>query len=151
MNMKRVVIITALLCLALSASAQLPWLKGKTPVPYQKKPVDTTKVAAPVPPPPDTLLATVTLTLDTSLLSPSYYLRSSACARSREFWFGLVAGGFGGLAVASEDARGICVIGAGVFGLLSLINHFQSISDLKKASRSLSRVHLSAGGVTIDL
>ena len=149
--MKRVVIITALLCLALSASAQLPWLKGKTPVPYQKKPVDTTKVTAPVPPPPDTLLATVTLTLDTSLLSPSYYLRSSANAQKREFLFGVLSGGFAALAVYSEDGRPIAIAGAGLCGVIALINHFTAISDLKKASKSLSRVHLTAGGVTIDL
>jgi hypothetical protein len=149
--MKRVVILAALLCcLSFSLSAQVPWMKGKTPVPYQKKPVDSTKVAEPVPP-PDTLLATVTLTLDTSLLSPSYYLRSSANSHKREFWFGVLSGGFAGLAVASEDARALCGISAGVFGVLALINHFQAISDMKKASKSLSRVHLTAGGVTIDL
>ena len=147
--MKKLIIIAALL-LPLAVSAQVPWMKDKTPVPYQKDTLssapatDTTPAFA-------TLPATVTFTLDTTLESPSYYLRLSANAHNRELLFGVLSGGFVTLAALDESSRGLCIAGAAICGVAAIVNYFSSSANLKKAGRSLSRVHVNAGGVAIDL
>ena len=147
--MKKLILIAALL-LPLAASAQLPWMKGKTPVPYRKDTVssapatDTTPAFA-------TLPATVTFTLDTTLEAPSYYLRQSANAHNRELLFGVLSGGFVTLAALDESSRGLCIAGAAICGVAAIVNYFSSSANLKKAGRSLSRLHVNAGGVAIDL
>ena len=147
--MKKLIIIAALL-LPLAVSAQVPWMKDKTPVPYQKDTLssapatDTTPAFA-------TLPATVTFTLDTTLESPSYYLRLSANAHNRELLFGVLSGGFVTLAALDESSRGLCIAGAAICGVAAIANYFSSSANLKKAGRSLSRVHVNAGGVAIDL
>ena len=147
--MKRYLLLLALL-LPVAASAQLPWMKGKTPVPYQK---DTTDKEAPLPPSPsfDTVPASLTVTLDTTLESPSYYLRLSANAHNRELLFGVLSGGFVTLAALDESSRGLCIAGAAICGVAAIANYFSASSNLKKAGKSLSRLHVAAGGVTIDL
>lgn len=144
MYMKRYLLLLALL-LPLAASAQLPWMKGKTPVPYQK---DTTDKEAPS---FETVPASLTVTLDTTLESPSYYLRLSANAHNREFLFGVLSGGFVTLAALDESSRGLCIAGAAICGVAAIANYFSASSNLKKAGKSLSRLHVTAGGVTIDL
>lgn len=148
--MKKLILIAALL-LPIAASAQLPWMKGKTPVPYQKDTVAKSSPVLDTTPAFATLPATVTFTLDTTLESPSYYLRQSANAHNREFLFGVLSGGFVTLAAIDESSRGLCIAGAALCGVASLINYFSASSNLKKAGRSLSRLHVTSGGVTIDL
>ena len=130
--MKKLIIIAALL-LPLAVSAQVPWMKDKTPVPYQK----------------DTLSSAPAT--DTTLESPSYYLRQSANAHNRELLFGVLSGGFVTLAALDESSRGLCIAGAAICGVAAIVNYFSSSANLKKAGRSLSRVHVNAGGVAIDL
>ena len=148
--MKKLILIAALL-LPLAASAQLPWMKGKTPVPYQKDTVAKSSPVLDTTPAFATLPATVTFTLDTTLESPSYYLRLSANAHNRELLFGVLSGGFVTLAALDESSRGLCIAGAAICGVAAIVNYFSSSANLKKAGRSLSRLHVNAGGVAIDL
>lgn len=148
MYMKLNLLFLALL-LPLAASAQLPWLKGKTPVPFQK---DTTRAAKPLPPPPDTLTATSVLFVnDSTLEAPSVYLRRAANAQGAEMVFAVCSVALVGLGAADERSSTICFVGAGVTGIIAIIQHITAISDLKKASKSLSRFHLQSNGITIDL
>ena len=147
--MKKLILIAALL-LPLAASAQLPWMKGKTPVPYQKDTLSSAP-ATDTTPAFVTLPATVTFTLDTTMESPSYYLRQSANAHNRELLFGVLSGGFVTLAALDESSCGLCIAGAAICGVAAIVNYFSSSANLKKAGRSLSRVHVNAGGVAIDL
>lgn len=154
----------ALLLLSMAASAQVPWMKGKTPVPYQK---DTTKVSKPLPPPPDTLTATSVLFVnDTTLLAPSVYLRRAAKAQTFELVFTAAAAATALIGVASynnniyvmedgtvnhlESSTGYYAV-AGVFGALAIVNHIVSIHNTRRASESLSRFHLLSNGISIDL
>ena len=152
MYMKRYLLLFALL-LPIAASAQVPWMKGKTPVPFQK---DTTRAAKPLPPPPDTLLVSSVLYVhDTTLLPASVYLQRAAGNQTREIIFGAVGGAFLGLAFASPDQDGtpsvpLLVVG-GVSAVVAIINHFGSIRNTRKAGKALSRVRLQSNGLTIDL
>lgn len=151
--MKKMFLFLALLALLLplAASAQVPWMKGKTPVPFQK---DTTKVVHKpdtVPPAPSVPITDLAFDLDTTLLSPSYYINSSASAQMCSFIFTVLAAGFTTSSFFVQDLTEPLLVGAGLCGLIAIINHLSSVSDLRKASKSLSRVHFSAGGVSIDL
>lgn len=139
----------ALLMFSMAATAQVPWMKGKTPVPFQK---DTTKVSKPLPPPPDTLTVTSALFVnDTTLEAPSVYLRRAANAQRAEMVLTVCSVALVGLGAADERSSTICFVGAGVTGIIAIIQHLTAISNLKKASKSLSRFHLMSNGISIDL
>ncbi len=148
MYMKRFLLLLAFL-LPLAASAQVPWMKGKTPVPFQK---DTTRASKPLPPPPDTLTATSVLFVnDSTLKAPSVYLHRAANAQGAEMVLTVCSVALVGLGAADERSRTICFVGAGVTGIIAIIQHLTVISNLKKASKSLSRFHLQSNGISIDL
>lgn len=164
--MKKLILIAALL-LPLAASAQLPWMKGKTPVPYQK---DTTAKEAPQPSSPsfDTVPASLTITLDTTMLSASYHLQKAAKAQTLSF-VSAIGGGVlaaiglkvdseyqppvteDGVVMAHQNPGTIFYLAAGAAGVLSLVAYLNSIGHTKDAGKALSRVHLNANGVSIDL
>lgn len=164
--MKRYLLLFALL-LPIAASAQVPWTKGKTPVPYQK---DTTAKEAPLPPSPsfETVPASLTVTLDTTMLSASYHLQKAAKAQTLSFVSALGGGVLvaiglkvdseyqppvteDGVVMAHQNPGTIFYFAAGAAGLLSLVAYLNSIGHTKDAGKSLSRLHVTAGGVTIDL
>jgi hypothetical protein len=100
------------------------------------------------------MYATITLTPDTTLLSPSYYLQRAAKKQTQEL---LWAGGGGLLCLvgvgqeSDGSGRSLCFIGATVCGVVAIIKHIGAVHNLKLAGRSLERVHFQQGGIAIDL
>ena len=100
------------------------------------------------------MYATISLTPDTTLLSPSYYLQRAAKKPTQEL---LWAGGGGlpclvGVGQESDGSgRSLCFIGATVCGVVAIIKHIGAVHNLKLAGRSLERVHFQQGGIAIDL
>ena len=99
-------------------------------------------------------LATVSFTPDSSLLSPSYYLQRAAKKQTQELlWFG--GGALMTVLGAAQDSDGggrpAFFIGATVCGVMAVIKHIGAVYNLKMAGKSLERVHIRQGGISIDL
>lgn len=148
--MKRFPIILLLLLLSLSAGAQS---------------IQTDTV-----PPDSTVTLTnlsLSVTIDTTLEAPSYYLTQAAKAQKFEFASFAVGGCFailGAVTVNQEsnfndayptNPNTISKFSplyavAGLCGILGIVNHFVAIGNINKAGKSLSRFHIQGNGLTID-
>ncbi len=89
---------------------------------------------------------------------PSYYLRQSAECQFGVIGTSVAAGLFSALAAttpvnpARDPASAYILYGASaVCGIAALVLEILSISNLKKASTSLERIHIVQNGVVLDL
>ena len=129
MYMKRFLLLLALL-LPLAASAQY------TPRP---QPRDTAT------------LATVALSLDTTLLDAAYYLQRTSLDNAQVFGGCVLGGVLVGAGAYFQDMRTVCYIGAGVAFIFALVKEIDSFTSLRRAGRSLEGFHYTANGLAIDL
>ena len=89
---------------------------------------------------------------------PSYYLKASAGFQSAAILTSVVAGitGVGGAYVAnipnSDPSGQYFLYGfSAVFGVAAIICTISSIANLKKAGKSLERIHIIQNGISLDL
>lgn len=89
---------------------------------------------------------------------PSYYLKQSAYCQYGAIATSFVAGFSGALGVIvnatpNSDPSGTYILYGGsiVFGIAAIVFEFSSISNLKKAGKSLERIHIIQNGISFDL
>ena len=121
--------------------------------------------------PPDSTVTltnlSLSVTIDTTLQSPSYYLRQAAKAQKFEFASFAIGGCFAilGAVTVNQESKyndayptnpntnskfSPLYAVAGLCGILGIVNHFVAIGNINKAGKSLSRFHIQGNGVTID-
>ena len=89
---------------------------------------------------------------------PSYYLKQSANCQFGVIGASAGAGFFGVLAVQSTatssslyDSRAILYGASVICGITALVCEIMSIVNLKKAGKSMERIHIIQNGVSLDL